>query len=113
MSSNENDIRGYTFIILGQWPLFPPPAHPGRSLTPNPTQQKATTVPGKEIKKRQNLTYAVKLELSKLVESGQSKSSVRAKFGINESIEENKKSTGVKKKGLPISEIKKLLEYGL
>ena len=55
----------------------------------------------------------MKLEISKLVESGQSKSSVGATFGINESTEENEELTGVEKKGLPISEIKRLLEYGL
>lgn len=42
-------------------------------------------MPGKEIKKRKNLTYAVKYEIVKLIENGQSKSSVGAKFGINES----------------------------
>ena len=66
---------------LGTMAAIPPPEHPGRSLPPNPAQQKATAVPGKEIKKRKNLTYAVKLEIAKLVESGHSKSSVRAKLG--------------------------------
>ena len=70
---------------FGTMAAIPPPDHPGKSLPPNPTQRKATAVPGKEIKKRKNLSYAVKLEIVKLVESGQSKSSVGAKFGINES----------------------------
>ena len=69
--------------------VIPYSDHPGRSLPPNPSQRKATSVPGKETKKRKNLTYLVKLERVKLVESGQSKSFVGAKFGINESTEEN------------------------
>ena len=95
---------------------IPPPDHPGRSLPTNPTQRKTTAIPGKEIK-RKHLTYAVQLEIVKLVESGQSKSSVETKFGINEStvrgIYQKKESTGVKKKGVSIREIKKLLEYRL
>ena len=55
----------------------------------------------------------MKLEIVKLVKSGHSKISVGAKFVINESTGENGELTGVEKKGLPISEIKKLLEYGL
>ena len=64
---------------------IPSPDHPGRFLPPNPTQRKATAVPGKEIKKRKKLMYAVKLEITKLVESGQSKSSVGTKFDNNKS----------------------------
>ena len=62
---------------FGTMAANPPPDNPGRSLPPKPTQRKA-------INKRKNLTYAVKLEIVKLVESGQSKSSVGAKFSINE-----------------------------
>ena len=57
----------YYFVTMV---AIPPPDHPGKSLPPNPTQRKATVLPRKEIKKRKNLTYAVKLEISKLVESG-------------------------------------------
>ena len=70
---------------LGTMATIPSPDPPGRSLPSNLTQQKATAVPGKEIKKRKNLTNAVKLEILKLVESEQNKSSVGAKFGIKKS----------------------------
>ena len=92
---------------------IPSPDHPGRALAPSLTHWKAIMVPGKEIKKRKNVTYAVKQEIVKWIESEQSKSSVGAKFGKNEPTEENEESTGVEKKGMPISEIKKLLKYGL
>ena len=72
-------------MYLGTMASTPPPSGPGRSLPPNPTQRKATAAPGKEIKKRKNLTYAVKYEIVKLIENGHSKSSVGTKFGINES----------------------------
>ena len=98
---------------FGTMAAIPPPDHPGGSLPPNPAQRKATVVPGKEIKRRKNFTYAVKQEIVKWIESEQSKSSVGAKFGKNEPTEENEESTGVEKKGLPISEVKKLLEYDL
>ena len=53
------------------------------------TTHPAAAVPGKEIKKMKNFTHAEKLEIVKLVENGQSKSFVEAKFGINKSTEEN------------------------
>ena len=40
---------------------------------------------GKEIKKRKNLTYAEKYEIVKLIDSGERKNKVGAKFGVNES----------------------------
>lgn len=56
-----------------------PPRHP-----PTIAQRKAMA-PGREIKKRKNLTYAQKLEIVKLIDSGETKRSVGKKFAINES----------------------------
>ena len=41
--------------------------------------------PGREVKKRKNLTYAQKLEIVKMIDKGQTKCSVGKKFGVNES----------------------------
>ena len=71
------------FSYFGTIATIPP------SWPPNLTQQKTRAVPGKEIKKMKNFTHAEKLEIVKLVENGQSKSFVEAKFGINKSTEEN------------------------
>ena len=57
----------------------------GRYSPDQPDPVKGNSGIGKEIMKRKNLTHDVKLEIVKLVESGQSKSFVGAKFGINES----------------------------
>ncbi|KAK3862478.1 hypothetical protein Pcinc_031663 [Petrolisthes cinctipes] len=51
----------------------------------NVPQTHPPTAPGREIKKRKNLTYAEKWEIVKLINGGQTKLSAAKKYNINES----------------------------
>ncbi|KAK3893524.1 hypothetical protein Pcinc_002680 [Petrolisthes cinctipes] len=57
----------------------------GRAPKPPTVAERNAKAPGREIKKRKNLTYAEKLEIIKKIDGGVKKRAVGVQFGINES----------------------------